>query len=136
MEENLNLTNNQKIEQVYTDKAGFQNLTNTIKDVQKYYPEINKKDIIDWYKNNVDVEVRQQSGYNSFVANTPLTEFQIDLFNFKSKIEGDEYTSGIACVDVFSKIGAVLAIPNKQQDTLLEAIKQIFKIMEIGRAHV
>ena len=87
-----------------------------------------------WYKNNVDVEVRQQSGYNSFVANTPLTEFQIDLFNFRSKIEGDEYTMGIACIDIFTKTATIIAIPNKQPETYLKALQQIFKL--IGKPKV
>ena len=128
MEENHPKTINEKIEQVYTDRAGFGSLAQTIKDVKRYYPEINKADVTKWYKANVERNVVQRSGYNSYVAKSPLEEFQIDLFNMKVK-EDDEYKMAIGAIDIFTKVATVIAVPNKQPETFLKALKQIFQIM-------
>jgi hypothetical protein len=76
-------TVNEKIEQVYTDKAGFGSMAQTVKDVKRYHPEISKTDVEKWYKANVERNVVQRSGYNSYVPKAPLEEFQIDLFNIR-----------------------------------------------------
>lgn len=128
MEENVPNTINEKIERVYTDKSGFGSLAQTVKDVKKYYPEINKTDVEKWYKANVERNVVQRSGYNSYVAKAPLEEFQIDLFNMKIK-DDDAYKMAIGAIDIFTKAVTVIAVPNKQPETFLRALKQIFQIM-------
>jgi hypothetical protein len=121
-------TVNEKIEQVYTDKAGYGSMAQTVKDVKRYYPEISKTDVEKWYKANIERNVVQRSGYNSYVAKGPLEEFQIDLFNMKVK-EDDEYKIAIGAIDIFTKVATVIAVPNKQPETFLKALKQIFQIM-------
>ena len=119
---------NAKISQVYEDRSGFGSMAQTIKDVKRYYPEINKTDVERWYKANVERNVVQRSGYNSYVAKEPLEEFQIDLFNMKIK-EDEEYKMAIGAIDIFTKVATVIAVPNKQPETFLKALKQIFQIM-------
>jgi hypothetical protein len=119
---------NAKISKVYEDRSGFGSMAQTIKDVKRYYPEINKTDVDRWYKANVERNVVQRSGYNSYVAKEPLEEFQIDLFNMKIK-EDDEYKMAIGAIDIFTKVATVIAVPNKQPETFLKALKQIFQIM-------
>ena len=41
---------NAKISKVYEDRSGFDSMAQTIKDVKRYYPEINKADVETWYK--------------------------------------------------------------------------------------
>ena len=123
-----NKTTNEKIEGVYTDKAGYGSMAQTIADVKRYYPEIARADVVKWYNSNVERNVVQRSGYNSYVAKGPLEEFQIDLFNMKVK-EDDEYKMAIGAIDIFTKVSTVIAVPNKQPETFLMALKQIFKIM-------
>jgi hypothetical protein len=62
------------------------------------------------------------------VPKSPLEEFQIDLFNMKVK-EDDDYKMAIGAIDIFTKVATVIAVPNKQPETFLTALKQIFKIM-------
>jgi len=52
----------------------------------------------------------------------------------KSKKAGDVYTMGMAAIDVFTKKAMAVAIPDKRQETLLEALKKIFK--ELGKPKV
>ena len=91
------------------------------------------KEVREWYNKNAEYNVRS-SGYNSFVASAPLQEIQVDLFNMKSKKEGDVYRMGMAGIDIFTKKAMAVAIPDKKKESLLEAMKIIFK--EIGKPKV
>ena len=106
-------------------------MAQTVKDVKRHYPEVSKVDIERWYKSNVERNVVQRSGYNSYVAKKPLEEFQIYLLYMKSKTDSDddEYKIAMGCIDIFSKYAVVIALHNKQSDTLLDGMKQVFKLM-------
>ena len=106
-------------------------MAQTVKDVKRYYPEISKTDVEKWYKANIERNVVRRSGYNSYVAKKPLEEFQIDLFYMKSQTDSDndEYKIAVGCIDIFSKYAVVIALHNKQSDTLLDGMKQVFKLM-------
>ena len=58
----------------------------------------------------------------------PLEEFQADLFYMKSKTDSDndEYKIALGCIGRFSKYAVVIGMKNKQSDTLLEGLKQVF----------
>ena len=116
---------NAKRSKVYEDKAGFGSMAQTVKYVKRYYTEINKADVEKWYKANVGRNVVQRSGYNSYVAKELLEELHIDLFNMKIR-EADEYKMAIGAIDIFTKVATVIAVPNKQPETFLKALKQIF----------
>jgi transposase InsO family protein len=122
-------TTDEKIEAIFTDRAGFGSLKQTISDVKVYYPEIKRAEVEKWYRKNVEYNILNR-GSNSFVASKPLQVFQIDLFNMKSKSGGDAYSMAIGCIDIFTKYAVVIALHNKQADTLLDGLKQIFKLME------
>jgi hypothetical protein len=130
VEEKQPKTINEKIEAIYEDKAGFGSLAQLISDVKRYYPDIRRPDVIKWYNSNVERNIVQRSGYNSYVAKAPLEEFQIDLFNMKSKTDGDQYSIAMGCIDIFTKQAVVIALNNKQSDTLLDGLKQVFKLMQ------
>ena len=115
-----------KISEVYYDQTGYGSMANTYQDVKKKYPEITLKQVKDWYAKNAEYNVRSV-GYNSFIASAPLQEFQVDLFNMKSKKEGDVYRMAMAGIDIFTKKAMAVAIPNKTKESLLEALKKIFR---------
>jgi hypothetical protein len=52
----------------------------------------------------------------------------------KSKKEGDVYKMGMAGIDIFTKKAMAVAIPDKTKESLLEAMKVIFK--ELGKPKV
>ena len=64
--------NNEKIKEIYEDKAGFGSLAQTIADVKRYHPEISKTDVIKWYNSHVERNIIQRDGYNSYVPKAPL----------------------------------------------------------------
>ena len=105
-------------------------MATTYQDVKRKYPNITMKEVREWYGKNAEYIVRS-SGYNSFVASAPLQEIQVDLFNMKSKKEGDVYRMGMAGIDVFTKKAMAVAIPDKKKESLLEAMKIIFKALGV-----
>ena len=122
-----------KISEVYYDQTGFGSMANTYQDVKKKYSEITLKQVKEWYAKNAEYNVRSV-GYNSFIASAPLQEFQVDLFNMKSKKEGDVYRMAMAGIDIFTKKAMAVAIPNKTKESLLEALKKI--VAEFGKPKV
>ena len=123
----------EKISEIYNSQTGFGSLATTYQDVKKKYPDITYKEVRDWYRKNADYNVRS-GGYNSFIASAPLQEIQIDLFNMKSKKDNDAYKMGMAGIDIFTKKAIAVAIPDKTKESLLDALKIIFK--EIGKPKV
>jgi hypothetical protein len=119
-------TIDEKIASLYLDKGGFGSLKDTYNDVKRKYPEIKLKDVQTWYRKNVDFNIVQR-GQNSFVAQKPHQEYQLDLFNMRGR--DLEYTMGVACIDVFSKFATVVALADKKPETLLEAIQRVFQKM-------
>jgi hypothetical protein len=99
VEEEKPKTTNEKIQAIYEDKAGFGSLAQLTSDVKRYYPGISRADVVKWYNSNVDRNIVQRSGYNSYVAQKPLEEFQVDLFNMKIK-DDDEYKMVIGAIDI------------------------------------
>ena len=49
--------------------------------------------------NNIERET-QLKGYNSYIADEPYEEYQIDLLFF-SDLKDPDYTNAMLCVDVF-----------------------------------
>ena len=74
---------------MYFDPAGFGSIKNTLKDVRKMDKSITEAEVKEFIKNNTG---RKQNlkGYNSFIANEPQQEYQVDLF-FMTKKEEREY---------------------------------------------
>ena len=75
VEEEKPKTTNEKIQAIYEDNAGFGSLAQLISDVKRYYTDIRRADVIKWYNSNVERNIVQRSGYNSYVAKKPLEEF-------------------------------------------------------------
>jgi hypothetical protein len=41
--------------------------------------------------------------------------------------DDDKYKMAIGAIDIFTKVATVIAVPDKQPETFLMALKQIFK---------
>ena len=68
---------NEIIKKVYYDPAGFGSIQATLKDARNKDKTININDVKAWFKRNVERKTNLK-GYNSFVANEPFEEFQMD----------------------------------------------------------
>ena len=89
------------IKQVYHDLGGFGSIQSTFKDAKAKDTSIKLSDVQAWIKENVDRKT-QVRGFNSFIADKPYEEFQIDLFS--DDLKDKDYQGGVLMVDIFSKL--------------------------------
>ena len=75
------------IEKVYHSEHGYRSIRETWKEAKKLDATIKEQDVKDW-KADYEPRKKQVQGYNSFIANKPFEEFQVDLMFFSEK--GDE----------------------------------------------
>ena len=62
-------------------------------------------------------------GYNSFVANEPFEEFQVDPCLFGG-LKDKEFKGGLAIIDIFSKYATFIPTTDNKAPTFLEALKK------------
>jgi hypothetical protein len=71
----------------------------------------------------------RHSKYNSFVAENPLDQFQIDLIFMEKQWHNSGYKYLLSCVDVFSKKGLMIPMKTKTKKETAEAINLLFQKM-------
>lgn len=117
---------NDIISKVYYDEAGYGSIASTLADAKKYDPTITYEDVKKWKEGHAERKTNLK-GYNSFVANKPFEEFQMDLaFFYDLNKEEDDFTyvGILLMVDIFTKYTTATLVQNKQIPTILEAIKE------------
>ena len=115
----------------YDEEDGFGSMAKTLKDAKKYDNSTTLEDVRNWFAKNIGTK-RQLRGYNSFVADEPYFEYQIDIFFFEdlSKQTGIKQPYGLLAVDIFTKYCEVVPIKTKQIDDVLNGLKELIKLME------
>ena len=108
------------ISSVYHDFYG--SIKDTFNDAKKKDPSIKYDDVKEWFAKNF-VRKKNLSGYNSFIANEPFEEFQIDLF-FINDLDNQDYKIGLLMIDIFSKFMTVIPLKTKQPSDVLDGIKE------------
>ena len=73
---------NKIIEKVYYDPCGFGSITATLKDAKKYDKSITYDDVKKWKYSQDFGQKAKMRGMNSFIADAPHDEYQMDLFFF------------------------------------------------------
>ena len=65
----------------HDDENGFGSMANTLKHAKEINPDVKFDDIRKWMSLHIG-DKKQLKGYNSFVADGPYIEYQIDLLFF------------------------------------------------------
>ena len=113
------------ISEVYHEFYG--SIKDTFTDAKKKDKTITYDDVKKWFDNNFTRKTNLK-GYNSYIANEPFEEFQMDLF-FINDLENQDYKIGLLMIDIFSKYMTVVPLKTKQPLDVLEGIKQCIKNM-------
>ena len=108
------------ISNVYNEFYG--SINNTLKDAQKIDPSIKYQDVKQWFDKSFTRKTNLK-GFNSFIANYPFQEFQMDLF-FINDLENQEFTTGLLAIDIFTKFITVVPLKSKLADDVLTGIKE------------
>ena len=112
------------IASVYYDPAGYGSIQQTYKDVHAKNPAITKASVTQWFKENVEQKTKAV-GQNSFVAQRPYQEYQIDLFFMKKQ----KVKAALLIIDIFTKYMTVVPIGGKKiKDLALGLIEGIHKM--------
>jgi transposase InsO family protein len=102
---------------------GYSDKGITIKNIRDY---LSKQEVY-------QVLLGRHNNYNSFVAEAPLIQFQIDLIYMPKAWHNKGYEYILSCVDVFSKKGEMIPMKKRDSKTTAEAIKLLFKKMGVPK---
>ena len=116
------MNKNEIIPKIYLDPAGFGSNASTLEEAKKYDKTITLQDIKDWKYKNTERKTNLK-GFNSFIAEKPFQEFQIDLF-FLPDLKNDDFGGGLLFIDIFTKYVVVIPIHTKQPNEILNALKE------------
>jgi len=119
------------ISKIYFDEAGYCCIKTTLEDARKKDKTITYNDVKKWYENNIERK-KQLKGFNSYVANEPKFEYQMDLFFIsKKEFPNESYIGGVLCIDIFTKFITIIPIKKKETTDVFDAIKKI--IEKVGK---
>ena len=92
-----------------------------MKDAKKKDKHITLEDVKVWRSKNIE-QTKNLKGYNSFVAQKPYEEFQMDLAFFDMK--DPVYIGALVMIDIFTKYATAVPFKTKQPEELLKCIKE------------
>ena len=115
------------IKEVYNDPAGFGTPAQTYKDAKKKDKTITLADVKKWFAQNVQ---RKSSlkGVNSFVAQDPKQELQIDLFFITERqLPNQRMRIGMMAVNAFTKKMTVVPLASKDGAHITAGLLETFQ---------
>jgi len=118
-------TKDDVIKSVYNAPDGFGSIESTFRKAKMKDKTITKQYVKDWFFKNVE-KTAKVKGYNTYIPNAPLDEFQIDHLTFGRGKENE----GLAIIDTFTKLARVFPGKNDGPNTLaalMEAINRMGK---------
>jgi hypothetical protein len=123
------------IRQVFYDTdTGYQSVHRTYEESKKIMKSITLKDVKEFLNKQSILQTKKYKTYNSYVADAPLHEFQIDLAVYeKSAKYNDGYKFAFCCIDIYTKYAFCVALKSKQKQEVANAFKEILNHMGICR---
>ncbi len=115
------------IERICYDPGQHGSLRKTYLAANQKNKTVTEADVKDWYYRNIPPK-NDPPGYNSFIANAPQEEYQIDL-RFFSDLKDPVYKGGLLMVDAFTKYTVIRPIKNNDGPTLLTALNEAIQKM-------
>ena len=116
------------IEKVYFDPAGYGSIAETLKDAKKYDKSITYEDVKKWKAKQDFGQKAKPRGMNSFIADKPHEEYQMDLLFFSD--EPVAVKTALLMVDIFSKYTQIYPIKTKNIPDVLIGVKECLKKMK------
>ena len=121
------------IRQVYYDAdTGFGSIKSTYDDANKLLNTITYNDVKDFLERQKSRQTEGYRGFNSYVANEPLSEIQIDIADFTaSGALNNGFRYLFVAVDIFTKFCHAVPIKDKQPTESVRAMKEILKVIGV-----
>ena len=111
---------------IYYNEDGSGSINETYKEAKKQLNTITIEDTKTWLEKQKGRQTKAYKGFNSYVADEPLEEIQIDLAIFTdSAPDNDGYKYVFVAVDVFAKIIWGVPIKDKKPEECIRAFKEV-----------
>jgi hypothetical protein len=98
------------IKNLYYDRSGHQSIQKTYQEAKQKDNTITLENVRSWFNKNVEVKSKPR-GYNSYIADEPHFEYQIDL-TFWKRDEGDP---SLVMIDIFTKFATCTPLASKKK---------------------
>ena len=116
----------QVIRTIYYDEDGFDNIKTTYEKSKKVLPSITLDDVKTFLSKQTIRQKKDYRGFNSYVAEKPLQELQLDLADFtRSAEENNGFRYLLTGIDVFSKKVHAVPIRTKQIPDIIRGFTEI-----------
>ena len=116
----------QVIRTIYYDDDGFDNIKTTYEKSKNVLPSITLDDVKQFLSKQKIRQKKDYRGFNSYVAEKPLHELQIDLADFtRSAEENNGIRYLMTGIDVFSKKVHAVPIRTKQTPDIIHGFTEI-----------
>ena len=111
----------------YNVDTGFGSAKKTLQQARAIDPSIREEDVRRFLaKQKVKQDLTRKRREGSYVASAPREEFQADLADFGERAS-PRY--GLACIDVFSRLGTVIPLAEKTDVAIRNALEKILQEM-------
>lgn len=119
----------------YHPKSGFTGAKQLYKIARKEDPSIKQSDVTEWVKQQEVAQISQprRTRYNSFVADAPLQQFQIDLIFLTKAYTYQSNKYMLTCVDIFSKVADAAPLKSKDSGAVMDAMADIIERMGVPK---
>ena len=112
--------------------SAYTSIGNVYRAAKKQLPNLKRNEVERWFQRQLTATlhkpVRLRFPTNKVIVMSIDDQWQCDLADMSSKAEyNDGYTFILTCIDCFSKYAWAIPIINKQADSIIEALKIIFK---------
>ena len=100
-----------------------------MKEAKKYDPSVTADDFKEWKAKQDVGQKAKMRGMNSFIADKPREEYQMDLFFMADQQVDKKFKSALLMVDIFTKWTQVVQVASKKWPAVLEGIKKLIPMM-------
>ena len=124
-------TKEEVISNIYHDvDSGYGSVKNTLEQARNINPSITLEDVRTWMSKHPNKQRKPYKSSNSYTAPFPRFEYQIDIMDMiELQKSQNQPRYALVVIDIFSKFGDVQPMYKKDSDSVLNALKIIFKKM-------
>ena len=121
------------IRQIYYDSdSGFGSIAETHREAKKILNSITYNDVKDFLERQKSRQTKGYRGFNSYVADKPLAEIQIDIADFTaSGALNNGFRYLFVAIDIFTKHCHAVPIKDKQPAESVRAMTEILKVIGV-----
>ena len=118
----------------YDSENGFGSINDTYQQAKKILNSITYKDVKEFLERQKSRQFKAYRGFNSYIADAPLEELQLDLADFtEASAVNDGFRFCMVAIDIFTKVATAIPIKTKQKHDCADALKIVLKNLGIPK---